>query len=84
MGYASGSSSGLRSPIFYLPGFRLDCDQLESTIMLGVPKYFGLKGNALSLAISWIAGLDFLYGPLSMNPGTKLIGRPVSLDTIKA
>ncbi|KAJ5573685.1 uncharacterized protein N7459_008112 [Penicillium hispanicum] len=28
--------------------------------MLGVPKYFGLKGNALSLAISWIAGLDFL------------------------
>ncbi|KAJ5099740.1 hypothetical protein N7532_006741 [Penicillium argentinense] len=28
--------------------------------MLGVPRYFGLRGNALNLAISWIAGLDFL------------------------
>ncbi|KAJ6091423.1 hypothetical protein N7467_003392 [Penicillium canescens] len=28
--------------------------------MLGIPRYFGLRGNALNLAISWIAGLDFL------------------------
>lgn len=29
--------------------------------MLGIPRYFGLRGNGLNLAISWIAGLDFLY-----------------------
>ncbi|KAJ6130554.1 hypothetical protein N7512_003334 [Penicillium capsulatum] len=28
--------------------------------MFGVPRYFGLRGNALNLTISWIAGLDFL------------------------
>ncbi|KAJ5973247.1 hypothetical protein N7481_010457 [Penicillium waksmanii] len=31
--------------------------------MLGITKYFGLRGNSLNLAISWIAGLDFfLFG----------------------
>ncbi|KAI7570339.1 hypothetical protein KC343_g11449, partial [Hortaea werneckii] len=28
--------------------------------MLGIKKYYGLKGNALNLTISFIAGLDFL------------------------
>lgn len=29
--------------------------------MLGIKKYYGLRGDALSYAISFIAGLDFLY-----------------------
>lgn len=29
--------------------------------MLGIKKYYGLRGDPLSLAISIIAGLDFLY-----------------------
>jgi hypothetical protein len=29
--------------------------------MLGVKKYYGLRGDNLSYAISFIAGLDFLY-----------------------
>jgi hypothetical protein len=31
--------------------------------MFGIPKYYGLTGNSLNLAISFIAGLDFfLFG----------------------
>lgn len=29
--------------------------------MLGIKKYYGLRGDSLSYAISFIAGLDFLY-----------------------
>jgi hypothetical protein len=29
--------------------------------MLGVKKYYGLRGGSLAYAISFIAGLDFLY-----------------------
>jgi hypothetical protein len=29
--------------------------------MFGVKKYYGLRGDNLSYAISFIAGLDFLY-----------------------
>ena len=32
--------------------------------MLGIKKYYGLRGNALNLTISFIAGLDFLYALL--------------------
>jgi hypothetical protein len=30
-------------------------------MMFGVKKYYGLRGDNLSYAISFIAGLDFLY-----------------------
>jgi len=29
--------------------------------MFGIKKYYGLRGDMLSYAISFIAGLDFLY-----------------------
>lgn len=29
--------------------------------MFGVKKYYGLRGQPLNLAVSMIAGLDFLY-----------------------
>jgi hypothetical protein len=34
---------------------------LTNTTMLGIKKYYGLRGDSLSYAISFIAGLDFLY-----------------------
>jgi hypothetical protein len=33
----------------------------NTATMFGVQKYYGLRGDNLSYAISFIAGLDFLY-----------------------